>query len=159
MAPGGRSSQQESTVLEEEFDENYEPDTKEIDEYAAWLGMDPVLDKELMWIAKEGLKAPLPPNWKPCKTPEGELYYFNFATGDSEWDHPCDEHYKSLYKTEKDSLKKRKDRDVVDAKKKAESDAEEAKRKAEKKEKKRQEKEAKRQQEEQARVMAARSGK
>ena len=80
----------ESTVLEEEFDENYEPDQKEIDEYAQWLGMDPVEDKELMWIAKEGLKAPLPPSWKPCKTPEGELYYFNFSTGESEWDHPCD---------------------------------------------------------------------
>jgi hypothetical protein len=27
--------------------------------------MDPVADKALMWIAREGLKAPLPKGWKP----------------------------------------------------------------------------------------------
>jgi len=78
-------------VLEEEFDENYEPSQQEIVEYAEWLGFEmDDFDKGLMWIAEEGLKAPLPPHWKPCKTPEGELYYFNFSTGESEWDHPCD---------------------------------------------------------------------
>ncbi|CBJ28073.1 conserved unknown protein [Ectocarpus siliculosus] len=39
-------------------------------------------DLDLFWIAKEGLKAPLPENWKPCKTVDtDEIYYFNFATG------------------------------------------------------------------------------
>ena len=29
-----------------------------------------------------GLKAPLPENWKPCKTTDtNEVYYFNFSTG------------------------------------------------------------------------------
>ena len=32
------------------------------------LGMDLEKDKDLFYIAKEGLKAPLPENWKPCKT-------------------------------------------------------------------------------------------
>ncbi|GMF45849.1 unnamed protein product [Phytophthora fragariaefolia] len=37
-------------------------------------------------------QAPLPENWKPCKTTDTEeIYYFNFATGQSTWDHPCDE--------------------------------------------------------------------
>ena len=31
---------------------------------------------------------------QPCETPEGDTYYFNFSTGESNWDHPCDEHYK-----------------------------------------------------------------
>ncbi len=36
------------------------------------------------------MKAPLPADWKPCKTLDtGEIYYFNFATGQSIWDHPC----------------------------------------------------------------------
>lgn len=40
-------------------------------------------DRDLFWIAKEGLKAPLPENWKPCKTVDTEeIYYFNFATGE-----------------------------------------------------------------------------
>ena len=34
---------------------------------------------------------PLPPGWKPCQEENGELYYFNFDTGKSSWDHPCDE--------------------------------------------------------------------
>ena len=59
-------------------------------------------DAPLRWIAREGLKAPLPENWKPCKTGEaGEVYYFNFATGESVWDHPCDEHYRKLFEEEK----------------------------------------------------------
>jgi hypothetical protein len=33
-------------------------------------------------VAREGLKAPLPADWKPCKSPEGEIYYFNFTTGE-----------------------------------------------------------------------------
>ena len=46
--------------------------------------------------------APLPPDWKPCKTSEsGELYYFNFKSGESTWDHPCDDHYKSMYEEHK----------------------------------------------------------
>ena len=67
--------------------------------------MDLDAEKELMWIAREGLKAPLPEHWKPCKTPgTGDIYYFNFQTGDSVWEHPCDEHYKSLYAAEKAKL-------------------------------------------------------
>lgn len=49
-----------------------------------------------MYIAKEGLKAPLPPSWKPCKTGKGEIYYFNFETSESSWEHPCDLYYKKL---------------------------------------------------------------
>jgi centrosomal protein CEP164 len=70
--------------------------------------MDLEAEKDLMWIAREGLKAPLPEHWKPCKTPgTGDIYYFNFQTGDSVWEHPCDEHYKSLYAAEKAKLAKR----------------------------------------------------
>jgi len=63
--------------------------------------MDPVQDKDLFWIAKEGLKAPLPEPWKPCKTAKQEIYYFNFQTGESIWEHPCDQHYKQIYQEEK----------------------------------------------------------
>lgn len=107
MASNGRMPAQggaaggESTVLEETIDENYEPTAEEIEEYAKWLGMDLEADKHLFWVAREGLKAPLPQEWKPCQSPEGELYYFNFSTGESVWDHPCDEHYRNMYQEEK----------------------------------------------------------
>lgn len=28
------------------------------------------------------------------KTPTGDIYYFNFTSGESIWDHPCDEFYR-----------------------------------------------------------------
>ena len=76
--------QGDSIVLKEEIDPNYTPTESEILEYAKWLGMDPEHDKKLFWIAREGLKAPLPDGWKPCKTTDtDEIYYFNFTSGES----------------------------------------------------------------------------
>jgi centrosomal protein CEP164 len=58
-------------------------------------------DKDLMWIAREGLKTPLPDGWKACQTKNEEIFYFNFITGESKWEHPLDSHYKNLYSNEK----------------------------------------------------------
>ena len=55
--------------MEEELDDNYNPDQGEIEEYARFLGMEIDEDEELFYIAKEGLKAPLPASWRPCKSP------------------------------------------------------------------------------------------
>merc|ERR1711988_961065 len=115
---GRMAAQGESVVLEEAIDENYEPTEEEILEYAKWLGMDENQDKHLFWIAREGLKAPLPEHWKPCKTQEGEIYYFNFSTGDSVWDHPCDEYYRKQYEEEKSKPKKEQRSGPTDTKKK-----------------------------------------
>lgn len=30
------------------------------------------------------------------------MYYFNFSTGQSTWDHPCDEHYRGLVNQERE---------------------------------------------------------
>ena len=62
--------QNESILLEEEIDENYEPTEEDIVEYAKFLGMDLREDKELLYIAKEGLKSPLPYPWKPYQNKE-----------------------------------------------------------------------------------------
>lgn len=98
---------QESIILEEEIDPNYVPTQDEVHEYAKWLGMDLQRDKALFWIAREGLQAPLPAHWKPCKTADtGEIYYFNFSTGDSTWDHPCDEYYRKLFEEERAKAKR-----------------------------------------------------
>jgi centrosomal protein CEP164 len=55
----------ESVLLEEEIDDNYEPTEEDIIEYAKFLGMDIEKDKQYLFIAKEGLKSPLPYPWKP----------------------------------------------------------------------------------------------
>ena len=97
-----------SMVLDDAYNPNYEPTDTELKEYAEWLGMVFPEDEPLLWLAREGLKAPLPKEWKPCKTDSGEVYYFNFKTGDSIWDHPMDEHFKKKFQQEKDRLKKEK---------------------------------------------------
>ena len=38
--------------------------------------------------------------------PDGDIYYFNFATGASTWEHPCDEFYRNLLKQEREKKKR-----------------------------------------------------
>eukprot|EP00929_Paragymnodinium_shiwhaense_P034146 TRINITY_DN18618_c0_g2_i2.p1 TRINITY_DN18618_c0_g2~~TRINITY_DN18618_c0_g2_i2.p1 ORF type:complete len:269 (+),score=60.77 TRINITY_DN18618_c0_g2_i2:155-961(+) len=78
-------------VLEELGNISYQPTEDEIDEYAEWLGMDPNVDLPFLHIAEFGLKAPLPEPWRACQAPDGEVFYFNFQTSESVWDHPIDE--------------------------------------------------------------------
>ncbi|NP_001427919.1 centrosomal protein of 164 kDa isoform 28 [Homo sapiens] len=91
-------------VLEEDYDETYIPSEQEILEFAREIGIDPIKEPELMWLAREGIVAPLPGEWKPCQDITGDIYYFNFANGQSMWDHPCDEHYRSLVIQERAKL-------------------------------------------------------
>lgn len=37
----------------------------EILEFAREIGIDPIKEPELMWLAREGIVAPLPMEWKP----------------------------------------------------------------------------------------------
>ncbi|KAJ8369042.1 hypothetical protein SKAU_G00090700 [Synaphobranchus kaupii] len=83
-------------ILEEDYDESYIPSEHEILEYAREIGIDPEREPELMWLAREGIVAPLPAEWKPCQDVTGDVYYFNFSSGQSTWDHPCDEQYRHL---------------------------------------------------------------
>ena len=41
------------------------PCTVEVAEYCRVLGLDPVAESDLLYIAREGIKAPLPKEWKP----------------------------------------------------------------------------------------------
>ncbi|XP_023576920.1 centrosomal protein of 164 kDa isoform X6 [Octodon degus] len=91
-------------VLEEDYDETYIPSEQEILEFAREIGIDPIKEPELMWLAREGIVAPLPMEWKPCQDITGDIYYFNFANGQSTWDHPCDEHYRRLVVQERGKL-------------------------------------------------------
>eukprot|EP01017_Pseudomicrothorax_dubius_P044270 TRINITY_DN7467_c0_g1_i3.p1 TRINITY_DN7467_c0_g1~~TRINITY_DN7467_c0_g1_i3.p1 ORF type:complete len:599 (+),score=172.45 TRINITY_DN7467_c0_g1_i3:64-1860(+) len=90
-----------SILLEEEIDENFEPTPEEINEYAKMLGMSLPFDNDLLWIVREGLKAPLPPDWKICQSRTGDVYYINLSTSEKTYEHPCDEHYRTIYLREK----------------------------------------------------------
>lgn len=41
-------------------------------EYAGVIGIDPDKEPDLMYIAREGINAKLPENWKPCQDTNGK---------------------------------------------------------------------------------------
>lgn len=88
-------------ILDECPTVDHEPTAREVEDYAEWLGMNVKEDADLLWIAREGLKTPLARPWKACESGRGELFYFNPESGESRWDHPCDEELQRLYAAEK----------------------------------------------------------
>lgn len=42
--------------------------------------MSPRSDAKYLYIAREGLKTPLPTPWKPAELPNGEIAYYNLTT-------------------------------------------------------------------------------
>ena len=50
-------------------------------EHGRYLGLDPVYDAHLMWIAEESLCAPLPAFWEDHIDEQGNVYYRNRRTG------------------------------------------------------------------------------
>ena len=73
----------DQVILQEQFDEDYEPTSEgasdcvtcfclsfhllcaDIEDYAPSIGLDLDVHPELIWIARAGLKAPLPKGWTP----------------------------------------------------------------------------------------------
>ena len=37
---------------------------------------------------------------------KGQIYYFNFANGESTWNHPCDDFYRSLLEQEREKKRR-----------------------------------------------------
>ncbi|NXP49098.1 CE164 protein, partial [Heliornis fulica] len=72
--------------------------------FAREIGIDPENEPELLWVAREGIMARLPPEWKPCQDINGSIYYFNFSNGQSSWEHPSDRQYKEIVVQERDKL-------------------------------------------------------
>ncbi|NXG70376.1 CE164 protein, partial [Baryphthengus martii] len=72
--------------------------------YARMIGIDPEKEPDLLWLAREDIVALLPPYWKPCQDSMGAIYYYNFATGQSSLDYPCDNRFKQFVIREREKL-------------------------------------------------------
>jgi len=71
----------------------------EMFEFVKSLDVDPVKDREMLWIAEEAFHAQLPPSWTEHTDGHGRLYFHNQATGESSWRHPMDGFFKDIVAT------------------------------------------------------------
>eukprot|EP00435_Cladocopium_sp_Y103_P036747 s167_g9.t1 len=103
MASSSQNSGSDPEFLEDVDRRDEEPTEDQVIEYAEFLGMDLKTEEHLLWIAREGVAAPVPHPWKTC-TEKGEVFYFNFETSESSWDHPSDAHYRELLEKHRKGL-------------------------------------------------------
>ena len=64
--------------------------------YARFIGIELPDEADLLYIAEEGIVAPLPPEWEAEEMNNDEIIYVNMRTGERTTEHPCDEHYRQL---------------------------------------------------------------
>eukprot|EP00741_Cyanophora_paradoxa_P006029 tig00000970_g5847.t1 len=91
------SGDEDDLDFEDEGLDRPAPTAMEIAAFARYLGMDPVTDCHLLWIAEEALSAPLPDEYEEHLDEEGKVYYYNTETDVSQREHPLDSHYRDLY--------------------------------------------------------------
>merc|ERR1711865_706189 len=75
------------------------PSGPELIAYARYLGIDPVADHDLLWIAVEALEAPLPCEWTEHFDSNDRVFYYNATMRVSSWTHPLEHIYRETYKT------------------------------------------------------------
>ncbi|XP_065365800.1 kinesin-related protein 4 isoform X2 [Calliphora vicina] len=93
----GSASPSTSVICQEVFDDSCQPSEDEINDYALLVGIDPVKETHLLYLAKEGLMQALPDDWKICYSEEKSgHYYYNLKTKTSQWEHPLDDVYRNL---------------------------------------------------------------
>eukprot|EP00163_Fabomonas_tropica_P000204 TRINITY_DN10138_c0_g1_i2.p1 TRINITY_DN10138_c0_g1~~TRINITY_DN10138_c0_g1_i2.p1 ORF type:complete len:293 (+),score=52.75 TRINITY_DN10138_c0_g1_i2:261-1139(+) len=68
---------------------------------AKYLGIDPLIDYHLLWIAQQALEEPLPSYWEEHVDEDGHAFFYNSNTDESTREHPADEYYFGLVRTEK----------------------------------------------------------
>merc|ERR1712151_138845 len=73
------------------------PSGPELIAYARYLGIDPVVDHDLLWIAVEALEAPLPSEWTEHFDSNDRVFYYNATTRVSSWTHPLEQEYRTTY--------------------------------------------------------------
>jgi len=74
------------------------PSGPELIAYARYLGIDPVADHDLLWIAVEALDSPLPCDWTEHFDSNDRVFYYNATQRMSSWTHPLEHIFRDTYK-------------------------------------------------------------
>jgi len=75
--------------------EQHSTRSRELTRCPVLAGIDPAKEPELLWIAEEGIRAPLPLGYS-SHMENGEIYFYHDESKKSSWEHPLDSHYKAL---------------------------------------------------------------
>lgn len=59
--------------------------------------MDMKNDRDLFYIAKEGLMSPLSPDWQVLQDDNENTYYYNKKTQKQQNEHPMDQFFRAKY--------------------------------------------------------------
>lgn len=70
--------------------------SEELISMCEYLGIRVISEPNMIWIAADALKAPLPVNWTAEKDANGRTFFYNHLTNQSRWEHPLDPHFRNL---------------------------------------------------------------
>jgi len=65
-------------------------------EYVKSLGIDPIKEVDMVWIAEEAFNAPLPPGYTEHQDEQGRAYFHHESQRVSSWRHPMDDLFKDI---------------------------------------------------------------
>jgi hypothetical protein len=70
--------------------------SEELISMCEYLGIRVLSERNMIWIAADALKAPLPINWTAQKDSNGRIFFYNHLTNQSKLEHPLDPHFRKL---------------------------------------------------------------
>jgi hypothetical protein len=83
------------------------PTPEEVVDMAEYLGVIVKKEPDLMWIAKQAVQCALPPNWVEAEDDDGNAFFHNTSTGQSQAKHPMDDYFSALVVEERNKLPRR----------------------------------------------------
>ena len=70
--------------------------SEELISMCEYLGIRVLSERNMIWIAADALKAPLPISWTAQKDSNGRIFFYNHLTNQSKLEHPLDPHFRKL---------------------------------------------------------------
>lgn len=95
VGTNGELGREETAGEEEGGEREVALDEGEVREHAVALGIDPMSEPYLLWIARQSLSTPLPPNWIERRDARGRVY-INAVTGIPTREHPAELQYRTM---------------------------------------------------------------
>lgn len=76
---------------------------EDVRDMAVYLGMNPLTDEHMFWLAEEALIAPVPLNWSVVQTDENTPCFVEARSGMRSNEHPMDPCFRSIFLREKEA--------------------------------------------------------